>query len=368
MDVLVFIGTRPEAIKLAPVVLALRHSRILRPVVCSTGQHREMLASALADFGLVPDVELGLMTPGQTLGELSGRLFLGMEKALRDLAPACILIQGDTTTAMIGAVVGFFRRIPVGHVEAGLRSGDMNAPFPEEFNRCVAALAAAWHFAPTDGAAARLLSEGIAPKQVFVTGNTVVDALYAMRDVVRREPPHLPETAERIVRCGIPYVLITSHRRENFGQGMDKICTAVARLAARHPKCAFIYPVHLNPRVRDVVSARLAGLSNVALIPPCGYKAFLHLLDNCLFILSDSGGVQEEAPSFGKKVLVMREVTERPEGVAIGFCHLVGTDVENILQAAEEVFADPTPPQASNPYGDGRAVERITAILEKVLS
>ncbi len=326
-----------------------------------------MLAATLADFGIVPDVELELMRPGQTLGELSGRLFHGMEKVLRDLSPACILVQGDTTTAMVGAVAGFYRRIPVGHVEAGLRSGSMNAPFPEEFNRRAAALAATWHFAPTQGAARALLAEGAAPDQVFVTGNTVVDALDAMRNVVRRDPPVLPDAAERILRRRTPYVLITGHRRENFGKGMEDICSAVAALAERHPDHAFIYPVHLNPQVRDVVTARLAGLDNVALLPPCGYKAFLRLLDACLFVLSDSGGVQEEAPSFGKKVLVMREVTERPEGVAAGYCRLVGTNVETIVRAAEEAFADPAPPQTSNPYGDGRAAQRIVAVLENAL-
>lgn len=368
MHILILIGTRPEAIKMAPVVLQLRESRILRPVVCSTGQHREMLGAALADFGITPDFELAVMTPGQTLNGLSGRLFLGMENMLHELQPACILVQGDTTSAMVGAISGFYQRVPVGHVEAGLRSGDMSAPYPEEFNRKVAALAASWHFAPTRGARENLLQEGIVPERVFVTGNTVVDALHHIREGVRLAPPALPEEAEHILQNATPYVLITGHRRENFGQGMEDMCAAITALAAQHPDHAFIYPVHLNPQVRTVVSARLAGLHNVVLIPPCGYRAFLRLLDNALFVLSDSGGVQEEAPSFGKKVLVMRNVTERPEGVEAGFCHLVGTDTTAIMEAAEEAFANPNPPQKTSPYGDGKAAERIVAVLEKQLS
>ena len=367
MYVLILIGTRPEAIKMAPVVLRLQKSRRLRPIVCSTGQHREMLASALADFGIVPDVELGLMRPGQTLNELAGRLFLGMENAFRERDPACVLVQGDTTTAMVGAVCGFYHRIPVGHVEAGLRSGDMNAPYPEEFNRRVAALAASWHFAPTRSAERNLLHEGIAPERVFITGNTVVDALQHMLAAIRLAPPPLPEEVERIMRDKTPYILITGHRRENFGRGMEDICSAVTALAARHKDHAFIYPVHLNPRVRTVVNARLAGLSNVVLIPPCGYKSFLRLLDNCLFVLSDFGGIQEEAPSFGKKVLVTRDVTERPEGVDAGFCRLVGTSVTAIAKAAEDAFIAPNPPRNANPYGDGKAAERIVAVLEEHL-
>jgi UDP-N-acetylglucosamine 2-epimerase (non-hydrolysing) len=306
------------------------------------------------------------MTPGQSLNELAGRLFLGLERALRDVAPACVLVQGDTTTALAGAMSGFYSRIPVGHVEAGLRSGDMRAPYPEEFNRKAAALASTWHFAPTGLAVENLLREGIAADRIFLTGNTVVDALLSMREKIRTAPPPLPEAVEDLLREKRPYVLITGHRRENFGKGLEDACASVSILSRSHPECAFIYPVHLNPRVDGVVRQRLGGLPNVLLLPPCAYRPFLRLLDNCLFVMSDSGGVQEEAPSFGKRVLVMRETTERPEGVAAGFCRMVGTRPEAIIAAAEELFARPGPAEAlENPYGDGKAAQRIVTLLEE---
>lgn len=367
MRVLILIGTRPEAIKLAPVILRLQESSILAPVVCSTGQHKEMLDAALADFGISPDKELAVMQPGQSLNGLASRLFSGLEKTLSETTPAGILVQGDTTTALVGAMSGFYSRLPVGHVEAGLRSGNMTAPYPEEFNRKAAALAATWHFAPTQGAAENLLREGIPANSVFITGNTVVDALLHMREQVRATPPNLPETIELMIQQKISYVLITGHRRENFGKGMEDICTAIAGLARNHPECGFVYPVHLNPRVRDVVSKRLEGLPNVHLLQPCGYRSFLRLLDNSLFILSDSGGIQEEAPSLGKRVLVMRDTTERPEGIATGVCQLVGTNPATIMTAAEELFTKPEIGDNANPYGDGNAAARIVSLLEKHL-
>lgn len=368
--VLILVGTRPEAIKMAPIILRLQQSSVLRPVVCSTGQHKEMLSQALIDFNICPEVELAVMQQGQTLVGLAGRLFLGLEKTLIDVAPACILVQGDTTTAYAGAVSGFYARIPVGHVEAGLRSGDMYAPYPEEFNRKAITLAATWHFAPTQGAADNLLQEGVAADKILVSGNTVVDALECMRDVIRHTPPPLPEAVENILRRNAQYVLVTGHRRENFGQGMEDICSAITSLARAHPKCFFVYPVHLNPQVQNVVEQRLTHLPNVLLTKPCGYRPFLRLLDNCLFVLSDSGGIQEEAPSFGKRVLVMRDRTERPEGVTAGFCRLVGTSKDKIMAAAEEFFALPamSAKHIANPYGDGNAAERIVTKLEQSLA
>lgn len=367
--ILILIGTRPEAIKLAPVVLRLKESPILTPVVCATGQHKEMLDSALGEFDIRPDIELGVMSPGQTLNELAGRIFLSLANTVREVDPACTLVQGDTTTALVGAISGFYSRISVGHVEAGLRSGNMDAPYPEEFNRKAAALATTWHFAPTKGSAANLLDEGVKPEHVFVTGNTVVDALHHMRDKVRSNPPVLPDAVENLLQNKTPYVLITGHRRENFGKGMEDMCAAIFGLARNHPECAFIYPVHLNPHVRGVVCERLANSPNVLLTDPCAYKPFLRLLTNCLFIMSDSGGIQEEAPSLGKRVLVMRDTTERPEGVAAGVCRLVGTDTGTILAAAEELFAQSVlPPEAANPYGDGKAADRIVSILEQHLA
>ncbi|MDR1397487.1 MAG: UDP-N-acetylglucosamine 2-epimerase (non-hydrolyzing) [Desulfarculales bacterium] len=366
--VLILIGTRPEAVKLAPVVHRLRQSPFLTPVVCSTGQHKEMLESALAEFDIHPDMDLAVMAPGQTLNELAGRIFLGLAAALREIVPACILVQGDTTSALVGAMSGFYAQIPVGHVEAGLRSGDMYAPYPEEFNRRAAALAATWHFAPTRRAAENLVRENVDPGQVFITGNTVVDALLSMREKIRAAPPRLPEAIEELLRKKTPYVLITGHRRENFGKGMEDICRAIASLARSHPECAFLYPVHLNPQVGSVAGQRLGGLSNVFLLPPCAYRPFLRLMDNSLFIISDSGGIQEEAPSFGKQVLVTRAATERPEGVEAGVCRLVGTDVEKIVAMAEELFITAASyGVVPNPYGDGKAAERIVSLLEERL-
>lgn len=364
--ILILVGTRPEAIKMSPIILRLQQSTALRPVICSTGQHKEMLSQTLADFNIRPDVELDVMQPGQTLMGLAGRLFLGLEKTLGGLAPACILVQGDTTTAYVGAVCGFYAKIPVGHVEAGLRSGDMYAPYPEEFNRKGISLATTWHFAPTQGAADNLRQEGVAADNIFVTGNTVVDALLYMRDAIRQTPPTLPEALENMLRSSAKYVLVTSHRRENFGQGMENICSAIATLARSHPNCFFVFPVHLNPQVQSVVEQHLTNLPNVILTAPFEYRAFLRLLDSCLFVLSDSGGIQEEAPSFGKRVLVMRDRTERPEGITAGFCRLVGTSKDTIITAAEELFALPaiSAQHAANPYGDGNAAKHIVTILE----
>ncbi len=367
-SVLILVGTRPEAIKLAPLVLQLRKSASLEPVLCSTGQHKEMLQSALDEFSLTPDLDLAVMQPNQTLIELSGRLLLGIATAIEQVKPACIIVQGDTTTALMGAISGFYAQIPVGHVEAGLRSGDMYAPFPEEFNRKAAALATTWHFAPTKRSAENLQREGVDPSSIYTTGNTVVDALHIMQQMIRDTPPALPDAIEAILAAKTPYVLITGHRRENFGQGMENICTAIATLAGENPSHAFIYPVHLNPKVREVVNARIVGLPNIILTEPCNYRAFLRLLDNCAFALSDSGGVQEEAPSFGKRVLCMRTVTERPEGVEAGCCKLVGAKSAVIIAEARKLLQkEPKNFVMENPYGDGKACARIVDILEKAL-
>lgn len=364
---LIVVGTRPEAIKLAPVVSHLRASHLLRPVVCVTGQHRELLDNIISDFGIEADIRLHAMAPGQSLNKLTARLFSALDEVLETAQPACVLVQGDTTSSLAGAVAAFHRGIPVGHVEAGLRSGDMTAPFPEEFNRRGISLAARWHFAPTQGAADNLLREGVSPSSIFLTGNTVVDALLRMRSVVRNTRPPLPEQVERLLASETPFVLVTAHRRENLGQGMEGICEAVAALADRHRDHAFLWTLHANPQAREAAQRRLAGLANVVLTPACGYPAFLRLLDACHFVMSDSGGVQEEAPSLGKRVLVLRRVTERPEGVAAGFCTLVGTEPADIIQAANPLFVDATPPGTTNPYGDGHAAERIVDTLECVL-
>jgi UDP-N-acetylglucosamine 2-epimerase (non-hydrolysing) len=332
--ILVFAGTRPEAIKIFPVVRALRQMADAFEVrICASGQHREMLAQAFADFGLVPDIDLAVMAPGQSLASLSGRLFSAIDEVLERERPDAILVQGDTTTVQVASLCGFYREIPVGHIEAGLRSHDLHAPFPEEMNRRITTLTAAWHFAPTELARRNLLAEAIPADTVFVTGNTVIDSLLEMVERVRRDPPPLPPRLVAVAASGRPIVLVTGHRRESFGRGFEDICSALKRLAERHPDACFVYPVHLNPKVKDVVTARLSGVPNIILEAPLTYRPFVRMMDICRLILTDSGGLQEEGPSLGKPVLVMREVTERPEGIEAGVSRLVGSDPDVIVEA-----------------------------------
>ena len=368
-QVLLIAGTRPEAIKLAPVLLALRRSQSLRPVLCSTGQHEEMLRQVWQAFDLQPDIDMHTMTSAQTLAGLSARLFAAIDAELETHRPDFLLVQGDTTTVLVAATCAFYRNIPVGHVEAGLRSHDLKNPFPEEFNRHVVSLATSLHFAPTEGAAQNLYTEGVAKERVFVTGNTVVDALRLMRERVRETPPALPDGLAKAMYKGQPLVLITVHRRELSTEGLNAICDAVEGMARDFPHIAFVWPVHLNPRIKDIVTVRLGGISNILLTAPLDYPVFVFLLDRCHFVLSDSGGIQEEAPSFGKQVLVLREVTERPEAVDAGFCHLIGSNAITIRAAAEPLLCPKqsvhiNPP---NPFGDGYAAKRITDQIERFL-
>ncbi|MFN7635275.1 MAG: non-hydrolyzing UDP-N-acetylglucosamine 2-epimerase [Acetobacteraceae bacterium] len=363
--VLCVVGTRPECIKMAPVIAALRATDWCDAVVVSTGQHRELVAQTLGIFGIAPDVDLDLMEPGQTLASLTGRIQHRFDPVLTDLAPALVLAQGDTTTVMACAMGAFYRRIPFGHVEAGLRTHDLGNPFPEEFNRRVAGMLAALHFAPTAGARDNLLAEGTAPATVHVTGNTVIDALL---EVASR--PDLP--------CAYPLdasrrlVLMTSHRRENFGEPLRNICRAMQALVARFPDIEVVYPVHPNPNVRDTVMPMLGGLARVHLIEPVDYLALAGLLKRCHFALTDSGGIQEEAPALGKPVLVMRAETERPEAVAAGVARLVGTDTDRIIGEASRVLEDRDYHQAlsrgASPYGDGRAAGRIAELCRAFLA
>lgn len=366
-NILILIGTRPEAIKLAPLTIRLKQSSTLKPILCSTGQHKEMLDNTLADFGLTPDLNLGTMQKNQTLISLSAKLFEGLDNLLNKTNPAAIIVQGDTTTALAGAISGFYSRIPVGHVEAGLRSSDLKSPWPEEFNRRSITLATTWHFAPTTIARDNLVKEGIAPERIHLVGNTIVDALNYIRQNLLAKPASINSSIEKILKENIPFVLITGHRRENLGAGLESICEALSRLAIAHPDYRFVWPVHLNPSVHDVVWKKLRHFKNIILLSPCGYQEFLQLLNNCSFVLSDSGGIQEEAPSFRKKVLVMRDVTERPEGVMAGYCLLVGTNTDKIVMEAEKCFSNHQVPNSPNPYGDGLACERIHNILEKAL-
>ncbi|HSN13566.1 MAG TPA: UDP-N-acetylglucosamine 2-epimerase (non-hydrolyzing) [Anaeromyxobacteraceae bacterium] len=362
----VVIGTRPEAIKLAPVVSALRGQGAFEPVVISTGQHRQMLDQALAVFDLKPDVELEVMSPGQTLHDITARTLERMRAALSELAPARVIVQGDTTTAFAAALAAFYAKLPVAHVEAGLRSGERYSPFPEEINRRMVDQLSDLLFAPTRQAADLLAREGFPHAAIHVTGNTVVDALLATRAVVRRRGLEIPGLPPGWLD-GVRMVLVTAHRRESFGPGIEGVCRAMLRIVRAVPDARVVYPVHLNPSV-DVPVRRILGAEpRILLLPPVPYLEFVALMDRAHLVLTDSGGVQEEAPTFGKPVLVMRDVTERPEGIAAGVARLVGTSEDRIAEEAIRLLLEPghyaEMAVSRNPYGDGHAAERIARIL-----
>lgn len=363
-------GTRPEAIKLAPVIHeARRRAERCEPIVCVTAQHRRMLDQVLDIFGIVPDHDLDLMTPGQTLHDLTARVLTAMRPVLQSTRPDMVIVQGDTTTVMAGALASFYERLPVGHVEAGLRTYDRFQPFPEEINRVLTTQLADLHFAPTERSADNLRRENVADARIVVTGNSVIDALFLVLDRVRAERPAVPGLDEADLAAGRPLVLITGHRRENFGDGFRHICEAVAELARRFPDTLFVYPVHLNPNVQQPVHATLGAISNVRLIEPLAYLPFVRLMDAARVILTDSGGVQEEAPSLGKPVLVMRETTERPEAIDAGTVELVGASRERIVGGVTRLLTDAgayeAMARAHNPYGDGHASPRILDAIER---
>ena len=368
--ILVTFGTRPEAIKMFPVVDALRKTGQFDTQVAVTAQHREMLDQVLAISGLTPDIDLDLMQPGQSLDALSARIITHFGEALDKTKPDRVLVHGDTLTTMMVTLACYFRQIPVGHVEAGLRSGDIYSPWPEEGNRRVTGVIADMHFAPTQGSADALISETVDPANVFVTGNTVIDALLWMKSRIAADPSLAPAVAPLKARfAGKRIIAVTAHRRENFGQGMRNIASALAELANRDD-VAIIYPVHPNPNVGGVMHAMLDGNTNIALIEPLDYPNFVAMMEASDLILTDSGGVQEEAPSLGKPVLVMRDTTERPEGIAAGTAKLVATDPARILAEATRLLDDPAAyeamSRAHNPYGDGKAAMRIAeAIAER---
>lgn len=371
----VIFGTRPEAIKLAPVVLALRRHLRLSCRVCVTAQHRQMLDQVLDVFGIVPDVDLDLMQPGQTLAGLTARAIEAIDEFLAEQRPELVLVQGDTTTVFCASLASFYRQIPVGHVEAGLRTGNLKSPWPEEANRLLTTRLASLHFTPTEMNRRNLIREGVASETIFVTGNTVIDALFVALERVRKLPPEIPGLPVETMASwnGCPIVLITGHRRENFGPGFESICRAVFDLARRFHDVQFVYPVHLNPCVREPVNRILgeAGTANVHLIDPLPYLPFVWLMDRATLLLTDSGGVQEEAPSLGKPVLVMRDTTERPEAVEMGTVKLVGTDMKSIVANVSALLTDKTAyaamANAVNPYGDGQATGRILAVCEQFL-
>lgn len=359
-------GTRPEAVKLCPVALALRGRPEVEARVCVTAQHRQMLDQVLEVFGVAPDADLNLMQPNQTLAGLTARAVTALDEYLGRERPDIILVQGDTTTVFAASLAAYYQRVAVGHVEAGLRTWNKFSPFPEEMNRVMTSRIADWHFAPTEGARKNLLGEGVADARVFVTGNTVIDALHFAVARVRERRPEVPGLPAGLMDDGRPLVLITGHRRENFGTGFESICRAVAALAEKFPGTAFVYPVHLNPNVREPVF-RLLRRANIHLIEPLSYLPFVALLDRCTLALTDSGGVQEEAPSLGKPVLVMRDTTERPEAVDAGVAKLVGADADRITAEVARLLTDSAAYAAMsgkvNPYGDGQASERIIAAL-----
>ena len=370
----VIFGTRAQASKLAPVIIALKNDLRFSCHVCITTQHREVLDQVLDAFGIKPDVDLNLMAPNQTLAGLTARVVEAIDSSLAKSKPDLVLVQGDTTTTFCAALVAFYHHVPVGHVEAGLRTGNLDSPWPEEANRVLTTRLTTLHFAPTELNKQNLLRDRVPSERIFVTGNTVIDALFLARDIVKANPPAIPGLPEGVAAAnGGRLVLITGHRRESFGPGFEAICKAIAELARRFPEVAFVYPVHLNPNVRKPVSQILrgAGTSNIHLIEPLPYLPFVAMMNRCTVILSDSGGVQEEAPSLGKPVLVMRDTTERPEAVLAGTVKLVGTDESKIVEETSKLLTDKAAydemARAHNPYGDGKATGRIVSACAEFL-
>jgi UDP-N-acetylglucosamine 2-epimerase (non-hydrolysing) len=370
--IFIIFGTRPEAIKMAPVIREFQRCGDLEVTICTTGQHREMLRQVFETFSLEPTMNLDLMQSGQSLGALSSRIIAGLDETFSASRPDLVLVQGDTTTAFCAALVAFYHCVPVGHVEAGLRTGNMQSPWPEEANRVLVSRIASLHFAPTERAERNLLAEGVDRKSVFRTGNTVIDALFIASAKAAATKPEIPGLPDDLLDGAGPLVLITCHRRESFGEGLRRICAALAELARMFPETSFVFPVHLNPNVRGPVSELLAGVANVHLIEPVTYLPFVRLLAQATIVLTDSGGIQEEAPSFGKPVLVMRDVTERPEAVEAGTARLVSSDPAAIVGNASTLLRDPAARDAMvaacNPFGDGRAAARILAHCREFLA
>ena len=371
--ILLVFGTRPEAIKMAPLVKALqKDTEHFETRVCVTAQHRQMLDQVLEVFGITPEYDLNIMAPNQDLYDITAKVLLGLREVLKDFRPDTVLVHGDTTTSMAASLAAFYMQIPVGHVEAGLRTYNMLSPWPEEMNRQVTDRICTYYFAPTELSRANLLQENIDAKKIFITGNTVIDALLMAVDIISTTAGVKEKMAKELQEKGYTvgdreYILVTGHRRENFGDGFLHICKAIKELAALHPEMDIVYPVHLNPNVQKPVYELLSGLSNVYLISPLDYLPFIYAMQHSTLLLTDSGGVQEEAPSLGKPVLVMRDTTERPEAVEAGTVKLVGTDAEAIVSNVTALLQDKEMykrmSETHNPYGDGQACERIIAAL-----
>jgi len=364
----IIFGTRPEAIKLAPVILTLKNNPDFKCHICVTAQHRQMLDQVLDVFSIVPDIDLNVMQNDQTLAELTALSIKNLDHYLAKEKPDLILVQGDTTTVFCAALTAFYHKVPVGHVEAGLRTGARYSPWPEEINRVLTTHLATIHFTPTNTGLKNLLREGISKESIHVTGNTVIDALFLALDKIKITPPSIPGISNDIIKSWDkePMVLITGHRRENFGEGFESICSAILKLAMCFPKTHFVYPVHLNPHVQKVIYTSLSGHKNIHLLEPLQYLQFVFLMNKSRLILTDSGGIQEEAPSLGKPVLVMREVTERHEALEAGAVKLVGTDSEKIFSETSRLLKNDLEYSkmsiTQNPYGDGNAAVRIAKI------
>lgn len=361
-------GTRPEAIKMAPVIQELGRSRLFRPIVAVTGQHREILDQVNELFGIVPDYDLNILAPRQSLSHISARVLSGLDPMLDAVRPAALLVQGDTSSATAAAIAAAYHQIPVVHIEAGLRSGDISSPFPEELNRKMVSQVSSLHLAPTATNRDNLLRDGIAPGQIAVTGNTVIDAL---RSTAAKRAPFDDARLAQLVAGDAKIILATVHRRENLGEGLERISRALFRIASLFPTHTVVLPMHPNPAVREVLTARLTGVPNILLIEPLDYAQFTHLMGASTLVLTDSGGVQEEAPSLGKPVLVLRDTTERPEAVAAGSSLLVGTEESDIVSAAARVLSNrgvyDAMARAGSPYGDGNASARTIAAIEELL-
>ena len=368
--ILIVFGTRPEAIKMAPVVTTLRKSVSAKVFVCVSAQHRQMLDQVLGIFEIHPDYDLNLMVPNQTLANLTALVLTGVSDVLESLQPDLVLVHGDTSTAFAASLACFYKKVPVAHVEAGLRSGDIHSPWPEELNRRIVGLTASLHFAPTSLAKSNLVKEGVAPAAVWVTGNTVIDALLDIVKRISADSSLQGKLAQAMPWLDSPkrrLILVTGHRRENFGEGIEGVCRALRTLAL-DPNVVIVYPVHPNPNVMKPVHRLLDGIGNVHLVDPMEYVSFVFLMTKAYFIITDSGGIQEEAPSLGKPVLVMRDTTERPEAVIAGTVCMVGANEARILEEARRLLSDPVHyarmATAHNPYGDGNAAQRIAEVIE----
>ena len=375
--VLCVFGTRPEAIKMAPLIKALETDPDFTSIVAVTAQHREMLDQVLELFEIKADYDLNIMQPNQDLFDVTSKVLLGLRNVIRHAKPSILLVHGDTTTCMAGALAAFYEGIPIGHIEAGLRTGNLKAPFPEEANRSIVGRLASYHFAPTALSKTNLIKENISDKNIFVTGNTVIDALLSISKKLKDYPlSYWNETLEnglagKVINRSGKFILITGHRRENFGKGFLDLCTALKTIADKHPDWILVYPVHLNPNVQKPVFELLGNSKNIILTKPVSYLPFTWLLNQSDLVLTDSGGIQEEAPSLGKPVLVTREVTERPEAVDAGTVKLVGTDPQKIIIETNEILLNPNiykvMSQSINPYGDGKACSRILNTLKKLI-